>query len=65
MLMVKPENMIRTDGTKVTLPRHPTWKAEIKGLFYVLRDDPMIMLLFPMFFASNWFTTWRQSSSYQ
>lgn len=65
MLMIKPEDMIRTDGTKVTLPRHPTWKAELMGLYYVLRDDPMIMLLFPMFFASNWFTTWRQSSSYQ
>jgi hypothetical protein len=61
MLMVNPEKMIRSDGTKVTLPRHPSWKAEIMGLYYVLKDDPLILLLFPMFFASNWFTTWRQS----
>jgi hypothetical protein len=58
-LMVKPEDMVRTDGTKVMLPRHPTWKAELMGLYYVLRDDPMILLLFPMFFASNYFYTWR------
>lgn len=64
-LMVKPEDMVRTDGTKVTLPRHPTWKAEFLGLYYVLRDDPMIILLFPMFLASNWFTTWRQFSYFQ
>jgi hypothetical protein len=57
--MVKPEDMVRTDGTKVMLLRHPTWKAELMGLYYVLRDDPMILLLFPMFFASNYFYTWR------
>jgi hypothetical protein len=60
--MVNPDSMIRTDGTKVTIPRHPSWKTEIWGLYYALRKDPMIMLLFPMFFASNWFYTWRQSS---
>lgn len=59
LLMINPENMIRSDGTKVTLPRHPSWKAEILGLYYVLIDDPLILLLFPMFFASNWFTTWQ------
>ena len=65
LMMIKPENMVRTDGTKVTLPRHPTWKAEIMGLFYVLRDDPMIAFLFPMFLASNWFTPWGQFPIHQ
>ncbi|KAF8224043.1 MFS general substrate transporter [Tricholoma matsutake] len=59
MLMADPSSMIRTDGTRVTTPRHPSWKAEILGLYYALRKDPMIMLLFPMFFASNWFYTWQ------
>jgi hypothetical protein len=58
--MANPDNMIRTDGTKVTTPRHPSWKVEIYGLWLTLRTDPMIVLLFPMFLASNWFYTWRQ-----
>ncbi|KAF7424751.1 hypothetical protein PC9H_010062 [Pleurotus ostreatus] len=59
LLMANPDNMIRTDGTKVTSPRHASWKAGVVGLWLTLRDDPMILLLFPMFFASNWFYTWQ------
>ncbi|KAL5518478.1 hypothetical protein ACEPAH_160 [Sanghuangporus vaninii] len=59
MLMANPEKMIRADGTKVTTPRHPSWKSEILGLYLALRTDPSIVLLFPMFFASNWFYTWQ------
>ncbi|KAF9466868.1 major facilitator superfamily domain-containing protein [Collybia nuda] len=59
LLMVNPNKMIRTDGTKVTAPRHPSWKVEIWGLWLTLRTDPLILLLFPMFFASNWFYTWQ------
>ena len=60
LLMVNPAMMIRSDGTKVVAPRHPSWKTEIYGLYVALRTDPMIILLFPMFFASNWFYTWRK-----
>jgi hypothetical protein len=62
LVMADPDNMIRTDGTKVTTPRHPSWKVEIYGLWLTLRTDPKIILLFPMFLASNWFYTWRQFS---
>jgi len=62
LLMADPEKMIRTDGTKVTTPRHPTWKVELYGLWITLRTDPMVILLFPMFFTSNWFYTWRKST---
>jgi MFS family permease len=57
--MVDPKNMIRTDGTKLTIPRNPSWKVEIIGLYVALKTDPMIILLFPMFLASNWFYTWQ------
>ncbi len=60
LLMVNPNRMIRSDGTKVTTPRQPSWKTEFMGLFITLKTDPMIVLLFPMFFTSNWFYTWRQ-----
>ncbi|RDB24613.1 hypothetical protein Hypma_008198 [Hypsizygus marmoreus] len=59
LTMADPHKMIRTDGTKVTTPRHPSWKTEIYGLYLALKTDPMILLLFPMFFASNWFYTWQ------
>ncbi|KAJ6472643.1 MFS general substrate transporter [Mycena vulgaris] len=59
MLMVEPKNVIRTDGTKLTIPRNPSWKAEILGLYVALKTDPMVILLFPMFLASNWFYTWQ------
>ncbi|KAJ7499239.1 MFS general substrate transporter [Mycena latifolia] len=59
LFMVDPKNMIRTDGTKLTMIRNPSWKVEIIGLYVALKTDPMIILLFPMFLASNWFYTWQ------
>ncbi|CAE6526244.1 unnamed protein product [Rhizoctonia solani] len=59
MLMADPKTMYRADGSKVTAARHPSWKAEILGLWIALRTDPSILMLFPMFFASNWFYTWQ------
>ncbi|KAI0245670.1 MFS general substrate transporter [Lactifluus subvellereus] len=59
LFMANPDDMIRTDGTKVTTPRQPSWKTEIYGLYVALRNDPLIVLLFPMFLASNWFYTWQ------
>src|ERR1700753_3880600 len=61
LLMASPNQMVRADGTRVTTPRHPSWKAEFKGLWVLLRIDPFIILLFPMFFASNYFYTWQFS----
>ncbi|KAF8959869.1 major facilitator superfamily domain-containing protein [Flammula alnicola] len=59
MSMADPEKMIRTDGTKVTTSRHPSWKTQLYGLWVTLLTDPMVILLFPMFLASNWFYTWQ------
>lgn len=39
--------------------KNPTWKTEILGLWETLRSDPYVILLFPMFFASNWFYTYQ------
>lgn len=39
--------------------KNPTWKTEIIGLWETLLNDPYIVLLFPMFFASNWFYTYQ------
>lgn len=39
--------------------KQPTWKSELVGLYETLLSDPYIILLFPMFFASNWFYTYQ------
>ncbi|KIK52136.1 hypothetical protein GYMLUDRAFT_180491 [Collybiopsis luxurians FD-317 M1] len=59
MFMVDPKDIIRTDGTKVIVPLHQSWKAQFYGLYLTLKTDPMIVLLFPMFFSANWFYTWQ------
>ncbi|KAI5118508.1 hypothetical protein M0805_007678 [Coniferiporia weirii] len=59
LCMADPAKMVRSDGSKVIIPLHPSWKTEFIGLWIALRDDPAIVLLFPMFFASNWFYTWQ------
>jgi len=57
--MADPKKMVRADGSKVIMPLHPSWKSEFAGLGVALKTDPYIILLFPMFFASNWFYTWQ------
>lgn len=52
----------RKDGSKVIAIKHPTWSTEIKGLFETLKNDYFIVLLFPMFMASNWFTAYQFNS---
>jgi len=51
--------MIRADGTRVVRTSHPSWKTEFISLFVALKEDPWILLLFPMFFASNYFYVWQ------
>ncbi|KAF2196248.1 MFS general substrate transporter [Delitschia confertaspora ATCC 74209] len=53
--LVDAKNVIRHDGSKVIVMKHPSWKSEIFGLFETIKTDPYIIALFPMFFASNWF----------
>ncbi|KAF2712337.1 MFS general substrate transporter [Pleomassaria siparia CBS 279.74] len=53
--LVDAKNVIRHDGSRVIVMKHPTWKTEILGLYETFFTDPYILALFPMFFASNWF----------
>ncbi|KAF2843455.1 MFS general substrate transporter [Patellaria atrata CBS 101060] len=57
--LVNAKDVIREDGSKIILMKNPTWKTEILGLWEVFRSDTYILLLFPMFFASNWFYTYH------
>lgn len=57
--LVDAKHVVRRDGSRIILMKHPTWKTEIIGLWETLWSDPYVILLFPMFFASNWFYTYQ------
>jgi hypothetical protein len=57
--LVDARHIVRPDGSRVILMKHPTWQSEIFGLWELLRSDSYVVLLFPMFFASNWFYTYQ------
>lgn len=42
--------------------KNPTYKSELLGLWQTLRTDSHIILLFPMFLASNWFYGYQFNS---
>lgn len=52
-------SVYRHDGSKVIMMKNPSWKTEIKGLFETITQSPWVVLLFPMFFASNTFYTYQ------
>jgi len=49
----------REDGTRVVLMKNPSWWSEFVGLWETIRLEPFVILLFPMFWSSNWFTTYQ------
>lgn len=57
--LVNAKDVMRDDGSHIILMKNPSWQSEIKGLGEVFMSDPYIVLLFPMFFASNWFYTYQ------
>ncbi|KAJ9142389.1 MFS general substrate transporter [Pleurostoma richardsiae] len=57
--LVPSENVVRADGTRVQRYVHPGIMEEFKGLYRTIVGDPWIILLFPMFFASNYFYTYQ------
>lgn len=59
LLLCNANDIYREDGTRVILMKNPTWQSEFIGLYTTLRTEPYIILLFPMFWSSNWFTTYQ------
>lgn len=59
LCLVDAKNVVRKDGSKVILMKNPTWKSEFIGLYQTLKQAPYVVLLFPMFFSSNWFYTYQ------
>jgi hypothetical protein len=62
LLLCDASKIVRPDGSRVILMKQPSWKTEIVGLWETLRSEPWIILLFPMFWSSNWFYTYQQNA---
>lgn len=62
MFLVNGNRVIRDDGSKVILMKNPSWSTELLGLWQTLSQQPIVLLLFPMFFASNIFYTYQMNN---
>ncbi|PRQ71064.1 hypothetical protein AAT19DRAFT_10604 [Rhodotorula toruloides] len=62
LLLVDPATMVRSDGTRVIPPVHPTWKKEVVGMWQLMRKEVVLVFLLPLFFSSNFGYTWQQNS---
>jgi MFS family permease len=61
LCLCNAKSILRHDGSKVILMKNPSWSSEFIGLYQTFRDQPWVVLLFPMFFASNIFYTYQQN----
>lgn len=59
LLLADPVTIRRADGTRAVVIAQVSWADELRGVFQGLLSDPLILLLFPYFWASNWFYTWQ------
>ena len=62
LLLCNAGKVVRSDGSHVVLMKNPSFKSEFIGLYQSIRLEPWIILLFPMFWSSNWFTTYQTNS---
>ena len=53
------KNVVRSDGSRIILMKNPTWKSELVGLWQTFQSDTYIVLMFPLFLSSNWFTAYQ------
>jgi len=61
LFLCNASDIIRPDGTHVVMMKHPSWQSEFIGLWETIKYEPFVILLFPMFWSSNWFTTYQQN----
>jgi len=59
LCLADANKVVRKDGSRVITIKNPTWRSEFIGMFQVLKSDYYILLLFPMFFSSNFFYTYQ------
>ena len=58
LLILPPDAIIRADGTLVKVQASSTVREELNNFVKVLKDKRIILLI-PMFFASNYFYAYQ------
>jgi hypothetical protein len=61
LCLCNASDVVRPDGTRVVMMKNPSWQSEFVGLWETIKYEPFVVLLFPMFWSSNWFTTYQQN----
>jgi len=58
LLLVSPQNVVRSDGTNVEVELYPKPLVEFRGVLKVFTEWRMVLLI-PLFMASNWLYTYQ------
>ncbi|KAI8051048.1 major facilitator superfamily domain-containing protein, partial [Gilbertella persicaria] len=58
LVLAKPSQVVRSNGTRVAIAKASHWKTELKGVLHVWKEWRMIYLI-PAFLASNWFYSYQ------
>ncbi|CAG8747777.1 5777_t:CDS:2, partial [Dentiscutata heterogama] len=58
LLLLPPDKVVHDDGRPIIIQKFPNWAEEITGVLKIFIDWKML-LLFPMFIASNWFYAYQ------
>ncbi|KAJ5814817.1 hypothetical protein N7474_006594 [Penicillium riverlandense] len=60
LLIIDPQHMVRTDGTKVQLESRPILH-EFKNIWFTLKRDPWILMFMPFSFGSLYYGAYQGS----
>ncbi|CAG8458931.1 851_t:CDS:10 [Diversispora eburnea] len=58
LILLPPRKVVHDDGKHIKIKKFPSWKEEIIGVFKLFLDWKIILLT-PMFLASNWFYAYQ------
>jgi hypothetical protein len=58
LVLANPSNVVRSDGTCITIKKASHWRDELAGVFGVWKEWKMLALI-PAFLASNWFYAYQ------
>ncbi|KAJ5606657.1 hypothetical protein N7510_009438 [Penicillium lagena] len=56
-----PSKVIRSDGSRVVVPRQTTFVQELKNVALAVRREPWIILFFPYSFAGLWYIPYQSN----
>ncbi|CAK7893971.1 hypothetical protein CAAN1_02S08130 [[Candida] anglica] len=59
LLLLPIDKVVKSNGHRVKRQHYPNWRLELMSLFKLAYSQPIIFLMFPMFFSSNWFYTYQ------